>query len=245
MKKIDVCLSPELIHLYNFKNRVVVVVDVLRATTCMVTALANGVRKIRAFADLDACRSMSNSGYVIAGERGGKKVDGFDLGNSPLNYLNDAYLGEQLAVTTTNGTLAIDKSRHAYEVIIGAMVNLDAVVEYLKSQDRDVLIFCAGWKGKVNMEDTLFAGAVVDKLENDFESECDAPQIAQMMYNTAKEDIIGYLKNAFHVKRLSGFSIDEDIQFCLTPNKFDIIPVLIGQDLVIKQHQRHIINCKR
>jgi len=240
MKKIDVCLSPELIHLYDFKDRIVVVVDVLRATTCMVTALANGVRKIRTFADLESCRSMRRSGYIIAGERGGQKVDDFDLGNSPLAYLNDAYLGEKLAVTTTNGTLAIDKSRHAKEVIIGAMVNLDAVTNYLKSQERDALIFCAGWKGKVNMEDTLFAGAVIDQLEDDFEVECDASQMAQMVYQNAKEDVIGYLKNASHVKRLSGFDIEEDIKFCLTPNKFDIIPVLIGQDLVIKQQQLHI-----
>lgn len=240
MKKIDICLSPELIHLYDFKDRVVVVVDVLRATTCMVTALANGVRKIRAFADLEACRSMRRSGYIIAGERGGQKVDDFDLGNSPLAYLNDAYLGEQLAVTTTNGTLAIEKSRHAKEVIIGAMVNLDAVTNYLKSQERDVLIFCAGWKGKVNMEDTLFAGAVIDQLERGFEVECDASQMAQMVYQNAKEDIIGYLKNASHVKRLNGFDIEEDIKFCLTPNKYDIIPVLIGEDLVIKQQQLHI-----
>ncbi len=234
MKKIDVCLSPDLIHLYDFKSRIVVVVDVLRATTCMVTALANGVSKIRAYADLDTCRDMRSHGYVIAGERGGQKVEDFDLGNSPLSYLNDAYLGEQLAVTTTNGTLAIDKSRDAHEVIIGAMVNLDAIVEYLKSQDRDVLIFCAGWKGKVNMEDTLFAGAVVDKLQDIFEPECDAPQIAQMVYNNAKDDIIGYLKNASHVKRLSGFDIEDDIEFCLTPNKYDIVPILMGQDLVIK-----------
>jgi 2-phosphosulfolactate phosphatase len=235
MKKIDVCLSPELIHLYDLKDKVVVVVDVLRATTCMVTALANGVKKIRAYADLDTCRSMRRSGFIIAGERGGQKVSDFDLGNSPLAYLNDAYLGEQLAVTTTNGTLAIDKSKHAKEVIIGAMVNLDAVANYLNSQKRDVLVFCAGWKGKVNMEDTLFAGALVELLEENFESECDAPQIAQMIYQNAKEDIIGYLKNASHVKRLSGFDIEEDIHFCLTPNKYNIVPVLLGEDLVIKQ----------
>lgn len=240
MKKIDVCLSPELIHLYDIEERVVVVVDVLRATTCMVTALANGVRRIRAFANLDTCRIMKRSGYVIAGERGGMKVDDFDLGNSPLDYLNDAYLGEQLAVTTTNGTLAINKSKHAKEVIIGALVNLNAVVEYLKSQQSDVLIFCAGWKGKVNMEDTLFAGAVIDKLVGEFESECDASQVAQMIYNEAKDDIFGFLKNASHVKRLNGLNIEEDIRFCLTLNQYDIIPVFIGEDLVIKQQQLHI-----
>lgn len=240
MKKIDVCLSPELIHLYDIKDRIVVVVDVLRATTCMITALANGVRKIRAYADLEVCRSMKRSGYVIAGERNGQKVEDFDLGNSPLSYLNDAYLGEQLAVTTTNGTLAIEKSKQAYEVIIGAIVNLDAVASYLKSQERDVLIFCAGWKGKVNMEDTLFAGAITDKLNGEFEPECDAAQMAQMVYQNAKDDFIGYLENASHVKRLNGFNIQEDIHFCLTPNKYDIIPVLIGEDLVLKQQQLHI-----
>ena len=235
MKKIDVCLTPELIHLYDIKSRVVVVVDVLRATTSMVTALANGVRRVRAYADLKACRIMKRSGYVIAGEREGKKVEDFDLGNSPLNYLDDAYLGEQLAITTTNGTLAIDKSRHAHEVIIGALVNLEAVVNYLKSQEKDVLIFCAGWKGKVNMEDTLFAGAVVDAMGDSFEPECDAAHISKLIYNNAKDDIFSYLENASHVKRLNGFNIEKDIKFCLSLNKYDIIPELIGEDLVIKQ----------
>jgi 2-phosphosulfolactate phosphatase len=226
-------MSPELIHLYDIKDKVVVVVDVLRATTCMVTALANGVSKIRTYADLNACRGMRSNGYIIAGERDGKKVEDFDLGNSPLNYLDDAYLGENLAITTTNGTLAIDKSKHAKEVIVGALVNLDAVVEYLTSQDRNVLIFCAGWKGKVNIEDTLFAGAVVNKLKNEFESECDAPRMAELVYENSKENIIESLKNASHVKRLNAFDIEADIQFCLTPNKYNIIPILKGQDLVI------------
>jgi len=240
MKKIDVCLSPDLIDLYKIEDRIVVVVDVLRATTCMVTALANGVRRIRTFADLEACRMMKHSGYLVAGERGGEKVEGFDLGNSPINYLDDKYLGDQVAITTTNGTLAIEKSRNGHEVIIGALVNLNAVVEYLRSQDRNVLIFCAGWKGKVNMEDTLFAGAVVELLKDEFEAECDAPQLAQIMYNNVKEDIYGNLKNASHVKRLSGFDIEEDIKFCLTVDKYDVIPVLLDRDLVIKQQQLHI-----
>ena len=233
MKKIDVCLSPELIQLYNLEKRVVVIVDVLRASSTMVAALANGIQAIRPFASVPACMEMRRNGYLIAGERGGAIIDGFDLGNSPVSFLEEKYFGEKLAMTTTNGTLAIQLSSKADQIIIGSLINLQAVADYLKSQDRDVLVFCAGWKGKVNLEDTLFAGALVEALEGHFESECDAPIAAKAVYETAKSDIHGYLKNSSHVNRLRKLGIDKDIEFCLTPNQFDVVPELQGDDIVI------------
>lgn len=233
MKKIDVCLSPELIHLYDLKGRVVVIVDVLRASSTMITALANGVHSIRAFASVHACKSMRRNGYIIAGERGGQKLDDFDLGNSPLNYLDEEYLGEKLAMTTTNGTLAIDKSCDAEKVVIAAFLNINAVAEYLKAKPNNVLIFCAGWKGKVNLEDTLFAGALTEMLKDEFESECDAPLAAAAIYRDSENELFDYLKKSSHVQRLKRLGIEEDIKFCLTPNQYNIVPVLQGKDITI------------
>ena len=233
MKKIDVCLSPELIHLYDLEGRIVVIVDILRASSTMVTALANGVQSIRPFASIEACKGMRRSGYIIAGERGGQKVEDFDLGNSPMNYLKEEYLGENLALTTTNGTLAIEKSREAEEIVIGSFLNIDAVADYLKKKKNNVLIFCAGWKGKVNLEDTLFAGALANLLLEDFESECDAPMVAIAIHRESKGDLYNYLKDSSHVKRLKGLGIEEDIKFCLTSNQYSIVPVLVGEDIII------------
>lgn len=226
MKTIDVCLSPELMHLYHVRDRTVVVVDILRATSCMVTAFAHGVESITPVADLNACRMMKSRGYMISGERDGKKVEGFDKGNSPYEYAGPDIRGKRIAFTTTNGTQAIEKSKDANKVIIGSFLNLSTVVKYLLFGENNVLIVCAGWKGKVNLEDTLFAGAVVDKLRNHIEPDCDAPLIAHDLYTRAKGDMVTYLSNSSHVKRLDKLDIHKDIEYCLTPDQFDILPKL-------------------
>lgn len=226
MKTIDVCLSPELMHLYNVKDRTVVVVDILRATSCMVTALANGAESIMPFADLDECRKMKTRGFVTSGEREGKKVDGFDKGNSPFEYMGDEVRGLKIAFTTTNGTQAIEKSKDAKQVIIGSFLNLTAVVKNLLLGENSVLIVCAGWKGRVNLEDTLFAGAVVEKLKDYLGPDCDAPLAARHLYNLAKDNMSGFLSESSHVKRLNRLNIHEDFEFCLTVDKYNILPRL-------------------
>ena len=226
MKTIDVCLSPDLMHLYSVADRSVVVVDIFRATSCMVTALAHGVASITPFADLDDCRAMKSQGYDTAGERDGKKVEGFDHGNSPFEYMVEEMKGRRLAFTTTNGTQAIAKSLGAREIVIGSFLNLSAVTNHLIENGHNVLVVCAGWKGKFNLEDTLFAGALVGLLEGDYEPECDAPRAAEYLYITAKNDLKGFLANASHVKRLARLNVFKDIEFCLTHDVYNVVPIL-------------------
>lgn len=232
MKTIDVCLSPDLMHLYPVSDRVVVVVDILRATSCMVTALAHGVKSIRPFANLEECRAMKAQGYFTAGERNGEKVDGFDFGNSPFEYMNENLRGQKIAFTTTNGTQAIAKSQGAKQIIIGSFLNLSAVVEYLKNGTDNVLVVCAAWKGKVNLEDTLFAGALVERLKDHIKPDCDAPLAAQRLYNLAKKDLVDFLKDSSHVKRLNRLHIHKDIAFCVTPDQYSIVPKLVDGELI-------------
>jgi 2-phosphosulfolactate phosphatase len=213
-------------HLYSVTDRSVVVVDIFRATSCMVTALANGVASITPFANLEECRAMKAKGYQTAGERDGQKVDGFDHGNSPFEYITDGVKGARIAFTTTNGTQAIAKSMGAREIIIGSFLNLSAVAGHLMKQGNNVLIVCAGWKGKFNLEDTLFAGALVSLLESDFTPECDAPLAAQRLYLAAKNDLTSALANASHVKRLARLNVFKDIEFCLTSDTYNVVPVL-------------------
>lgn len=226
MKTIDVCLSPELIHLYDVSNKTVVVVDILRATSCMVTAFAHGVESIMPIADADECMKMKYKGFVVSGERNGQKIEGFDKGNSPFEYMDETITGLKIAFTTTNGTQAIEKSKGARQILIGSFLNLSAITKYLLMSDHSILIVCAGWKGKVNLEDSLFAGALVDKLKKHIEPDCDAPIVAQELYLSAKNDMIKFLSTSSHVKRLNKLNIHKDIEFCLTPDQYDVIPAL-------------------
>jgi 2-phosphosulfolactate phosphatase len=225
MKTIEVCVSPEMMHLFDVSDKTVVVVDILRATSCMVTAFAHGVDCIVPFADLEDCRAMSKQGYITSGERNGEKVEGFDKGNSPFEYMEEIR-GKKIAFTTTNGTQAISKSVGARDVVIGAFLNLKAVTDYLKTSPNNILVVCAGWKGKVNMEDTLFAGAVVANLKDHVKIDDDSALMAMHVYDLAKADIVQFLKPASHIQRLKRLGIQEDIVYCLTKDKFDVVPRL-------------------
>lgn len=232
MRLLDACLSPDLLELHPLEGRVAVVVDILRATSCMTAGMGSGVQEIRPFDNLEACFDMRKEGYLIAGERDGKKVDGFDLGNSPFEYMESAVKGKKVAVTTTNGTIAIEKSRNAAEIVIGSFLNISSVAEYILNQKNDVLIVCAGWKGKVNLEDTLFAGALTELLLPAFQPECDAPRVALATYRAMKNDLLDYVLSSSHAERLKRLNIEEDIEFCLRMDAFNTLPVLHNERII-------------
>jgi 2-phosphosulfolactate phosphatase len=226
MKKIDVCLTPELLHLHDIENTIVVVVDIFRATSCMTTAFAHGVEAIIPVATIDECVIYQQQGYLAAAERDGKTPEGFDFDNSPFNYMTERVNG------ATNGTLAITKSKSAVKVMIGSFLNLGALTTYLKDQQYDVLVLCAGWKGKPNLEDTLFAGALVERLQDEFIVEEDAALMAQRLYNLGKSDLLSFVATSSHVKRLQRLGIQKDISYCLQHDLYDVLPVLRGNALV-------------
>ncbi len=238
MKKVEICLSPELIHLYDVQDKNVVIVDIFRATSTMLAALANGVDSITPVMDLETCKSMANSGYTIAGERNGKTADGFELGNSPLAYLDNKYSGHKIAMTTTNGTVAIEKTKNvANEIILGAFVNLSATTDFLISEQRDVLILCAGWKGKFNLEDSLFAGALVSNLHPHFGTDCDTSIAMKNLYEGNEHRLRIFMGQASHAKRLQNHNIEADIEFCLSLDVYDFIGILENGKLVSKKSE--------
>lgn len=233
MKNIDVCLTPDLLHLHSIDNSIVIVTDIFRATSCMVTAFAYGVGSILPVATVDECKDLQARGYVGAAERNAQKVDGFDLDNSPFSYMDERLIGAKIAMTTTNGTLSITKAKpSAVKVLVGAFLNLNAIVNYLKSQPYDVLVLCAGWKGRPNLEDTLFAGAVVDALKDEYFVAEDSAILAMRTYQQAKDDMIGYLANSSHIRRLHRLGINKDISYCLQTDLYDVVPILRGNELV-------------
>jgi 2-phosphosulfolactate phosphatase len=199
----------------------------------MTTALAHGVQSITPFARLEDCLAMKSADYFTAGERDGQRVEGFDLGNSPFEYMDEHLKGKRVAFTTTNGTQAIARSAGADEIIIGSFLNLSAVATHLRDIKTNLLILCAGWKGKVNLEDTLYAGALVEKLRGEFELECDAPLAAFHLYQCARNDMHAFLQESSHVRRLGRLNVVEDIRFCLTLDQYNVVPTLVHGAIVI------------
>jgi 2-phosphosulfolactate phosphatase len=232
MRTVDVCLTPELLHLYDIQDKIVVVVDIFRATSCMTTAFAHGVARIIPVAELEECRQLQASGLLAAAERDAKKAEGFDLDNSPFSYMDPKLQGHTIAVTTTNGTQAITRSRDAAQIIIGSFLNKATVIEYLREQSHSVLVLCAGWKGKINMEDSLFAGAVVCGLEKHFAIEHDSALLALHTYNSAKFNMLKYLAASSHLRRLHRLGLDRDIEFCLREDLYQVLPVFRDNALV-------------
>ena len=232
-RKLEVCYTPALLSLYDIKNSIVVVIDIFRATSSICYGIENGASGIIPVASVEECISFEKEGYLLAAERDGKVVAGFDFGNSPFAYAEDKVNGKTIVLTTTNGTHAIDESKKtAYQVIIGSFLNLDAVCNYLKRQDKDVFLLCAGWKNKFNLEDTLFAGAVVSQLKNEDYSLDDASIAADDIYQIAKNDLEAYTAKTSHSERLKKLGIEEDIKFCLNLNIVKSIPVLRDNKLV-------------
>jgi len=233
MPKIDVCLTPELIPLFKMEDKIVVVIDILRATSCMVTAFEHGVSEILPVATLEESAAHGQQGYITAAERNGLKMDGFDLDNSPFSYMDPILQRKRICVTTTNGTKAIVRSAHAKKVIIGSFLNLKSVCEYLYIRGLDVILLCAGWKGQINAEDTLFAGAVIEHLKDSFEIGNDSALIARDLYNCHKEDLFKFISTTSHFQRLNRLNIHKDIHFCLQHSIYNCLPRLEGNILVI------------
>jgi len=232
-------LSPALLHLYDISNSVVVVIDILRATSTITTALYNGAKEVIPVDSVSRCIEIGKhvSG-ITAGERDGKIAEGLSYGNSPFEYPEEFIKGKTLVLTTTNGTkllhMALDKG--AKEIIIGAFTNLSSVCNHLLEMKKDVMLACAAWKDRVNLEDTLFAGAVVSKVKEHFDINCDSSHMAESLYNLGKSDLYEFLKrnDASHYHRLTGFGLEKDIRYCLTEDVADVLPVYIDGKLIIE-----------
>lgn len=233
MPKIEVCLTPALLDLYAIENSIVVVIDILRATSSITYGIENGAEAIIPVMNVEDCLAYADKGYLLAAERNGEVVEGYDFGNSPFSYTAQKVAGKTIVLTTTNGTKAMHLAQErAYQVIVGSFLNLSAVCEYLKKENKDVLLLCAGWKDNFNLEDTLFAGAVVEQLQEDFTVGDDSSVAALDMYQLAKRDLRGYLQKSSHNHRLIKLNIEEDVRFCLKIDVCQAIPVLQGEMLV-------------
>lgn len=231
-------LSPSLLHLYDLSNSVVVIIDVFRATSTIASALYNGAKCIIPVDSVPKAIEISkNIGGIAAGERDGKIAEGLEHGNSPLEYTRTFIEGKTLVLTTTNGTrllhMALDKN--ADTIVSGSFPNLSAVCDFLVSENKHVVLGCAGWKDRFNLEDTLFAGAVIHTIGKKFTIHCDSSLMAETMYAKYKNKLVEFAPKLTHYHRLvERFGLIEDIRFCLTPDVANVLPVYQEGKLVAK-----------
>lgn len=232
--KLEVCLTPALIPLYKVENYIVVIIDIFRATTSICYGIENGAEAIIPVSQVEECSAYGEKGlgYLLAAERDGEIVTGFDFGNSPFAYTKEKVAGKTIVLTTTNGTHALHLSRQAKKIVIGAFINLTAICNWLKQQDENILLVCSGWKNNFNLEDTLFAGAVIEQLKNSGFCTDDPAIAANDLYQLAKDDLDKYLKKTSHSERLKKLGIEKDIAFCLNVDLTTAIPILDGEKLI-------------
>lgn len=232
LDNLDVFFSVQSFQEEELRNKTVVIIDVLRASSTIVTAIQNGAKGIIPVADMGEASKISqnvnSANYLLCGEKNGLKIDGFDLGNSPLDYSPDVIGGKTLIFNTTNGTKAVKKSMTATDVYIASFLNLDTVVEALKRSTRDIILICAGWHGRLSLEDLLLAGNIIYKLTGGKigNHSRDGSKVAISLYEKFGNDLKNAIFHSNHAARLKDIIGEEDITYCCQLNITDVLPVL-------------------
>ena len=233
-KRIEVCFTPGEYSYYKDEFEIVVVIDVLRATSAMCAAFDNGILSIIPVPTIEEALEYKKKGYLVGAERKGQIVEGFDFGNSPFSYMKEEFRGKEVVLTTTNGTKSLEVAKDAETVVVGSFLNLTALSSWLSKQDKNILCLCSGWQDKFNLEDTICAGAISDFLisTGNFISIEDSSIAAKYLFLSAKDNYLGYLKSSSHRRRLKHLNLNEDIKYCLTPDQTDVIPILVNGKLI-------------
>ena len=237
---VEVCFSPGLFQdILTQGDFVVVLVDILRATTTIVTAVGNGVEAIIPVATHEEARRLKAEGYLVASEKDGVQLDWADFGNSAFSFTREAIGGRTLVYCTTNGTRALEIARSASSIAIGAFINISALTVWLTRQQKNVVILCSGWKNKFCLEDTLFAGALTGRLleTGSFRAECDSAHASMDLWSLAADDVLGYIEQAAQRHRLKKLGLDDVIPYSFEQDRVEVVPVFDGR--VIKGDVAH------
>jgi 2-phosphosulfolactate phosphatase len=229
---IEVCFSPKLFpDIVTQGEFVVVLVDVLRATTTICAAVGNGVEAIVPVATHAEARRLKAEGYLVASEKDGVQLDWADFGNSAFSFTREAIRGRTLVYCTTNGTRALHIAKRASGVAIGAFVNISALTGWLAERGQNVVVLCSGWKNKFCLEDSLFAGALTERLleTGRFRTECDSAHAAIDLWRQAEGDVLGYVEKAAQRHRLQKLGLDDVLPYSFSCDEVDVVPVFDGE----------------
>jgi 2-phosphosulfolactate phosphatase len=227
-RNLETCFSPALYEPERHVGAIVVVIDILRATSAICTAFENGAESIIPVESVNEAREYKEKGYLVAAERDGYVLDFADFGNSPFNFTPEKVAGKTIVYSTTNGTGIIRIASSADFIIIGSFLNISALTGWIIKQERNVVLFCAGWKNRFNLEDTICAGAIAERLisASFYSTMCDSTYAALDLWSLAKKDIQGYIEKAAQRSRLRDKKLDDCIPFCLTTDYTSKIPVM-------------------
>ena len=225
--KLDLCPSPALYQHYKSEHDTVIVVDVFRASATMCMMLNNGASAIIPVSNSEIAKEYKSKGYLVGAERNTKRCDFADFGNSPFDYTPEIVNGKEIVFTTTNGTRAIDVASDSKELLIGTFPNIDAVVDKCLNSAQRVVILCAGWNNRISIEDTLFGGALAEKLSKkaNIKFDSDSIKMTYELWLRVKDNLDEYLKLSDHYQRLVNNSAVGDVDFCITQNSISIVPV--------------------
>jgi len=226
---IEVCFSPKLFeNIQTTSNFVTVIVDILRATTSICAAFACGAKSVIPVSSLEAAKALKQKGFAVAAERDGLRLDFADFGNSAFDFLNNDVAGLDIVFSTTNGTVAMEMAKSSEAVVLGAFINLSALTDFLIKTDKNIVILCSGWKNMFCLEDSIFAGALIEKLteKQEYDIQCDSALASVDLWKTAKSDLLGYIQKAAHRKRLKMLGVDDVLEYCFTLDAVDAVPVL-------------------
>lgn len=220
------------------EDKLVIVIDVLRATSTMVTALANGCQAILPVLTPEEAlaKRLETPGALLGGERGAVLIDGFDLGNSPYDYAPEMVGGKRVIMTTTNGTRAIRAASEAKAVLMASFLNLESIVREIYRLKRRALIegivvFCAGTEERFDLPDTLCAGMLIDALGEDVQLN-DLGEASRMLYQLSKPNLLKTIKQSDHGKLLLKLGFEKDVVYCSTANILPIVPVLVNGEVI-------------
>jgi 2-phosphosulfolactate phosphatase len=233
-RKLETCFSPALYEPENHTDSIVVIIDVLRASSAICTAFANGASQIIPVAEVAEAREYKSKGYLVAAERDGYVLDFADFGNSPFNFTADKVKGQTIVYSTTNGTGLINLASSSFMTVIGSFINLSHLTQWLIQQNKDVLLFCAGWKNRFNLEDTVCAGAFAEGLMKSgcYTTICDSTHAAIDLWSLATPDLFGYIEKAAQRSRLRDKNLDDCIRYCLTPDLTPVTPLMKNGRLI-------------
>jgi len=233
---VDICPSPVLYPYYEKECDTVIVADIFRATTTICAMLQNGVSAVIPVADIAEAQRYKSYGYWVGAERNARKCDFADGGNSPFDYPREKVEGKEVVFTTTNGTQAIDKARNCRQLFVGAFSNLQVLTEKCSSIGGRVVVICAGWQNKINIEDLLFGGVFVERLseKREITIDSDAVRIALELWRKAKNNPLEYVRDTDHYRRLVANGADGDAAYCLQPDTVHFVPFFDKADGKLK-----------
>jgi 2-phosphosulfolactate phosphatase len=233
-RKLETCFTPLLYEAKEHTDSIIVIIDILRASSAICTAFANGVASIIPVAEIREAKAYKKLGYLVAAERDGYVLDFADFGNSPFNFTREKVEGKTIVYSTTNGTGIINLASSANLIVIGSFLNISSLTEWITDKNKNVVLFCAGWKNRFNLEDTICAGAIAERLmqSNLYSTICDSTLAALDLWSLAKIDLPGYIEKVAQRSRLREKGLDDCLKFCLTADFTTMIPVIKNGVLV-------------